>query len=79
MNPQETWDVMQEHRRCARNEDAPSIRLVCGRDWYRGPRHYELGVYWGRDRDAAIGEELYRRRLVLRWQFSFNFDASVRS
>lgn len=75
MNPQETWDATEEQRRRSHIENMPSIHFVCGRDWMRGPHHYEFGVMWGRDRDAPIGADVYCRRLVVRWQFAVNVDA----
>ena len=78
MHPQEAWNAIEEQQRRARIENMPSIHFVCGRDWRSGPGCYEIGIMWGRDRDAPYGAEVYQRKLVLRWQFSMKLYARLR-
>lgn len=56
----------------------PRVLFVCGRDWMVGPDHFELGVLWGKDRNAAPCERVYRKHVLLRWSFRFRLDARLR-
>lgn len=47
----------------------PRMLWFCERDLLAGPHVFRIGVYWDKKLDAAEGELVYRRAIVLRWSF----------
>ena len=58
-------------------EHVPRVLWVCGRDFCRGPFHYEVGAYWGRDFGAGEGDRVYRKAFVLRWHWRLDCGARI--
>ncbi len=48
----------------------PRVKIVCGRDWLRGPgRHFQIGVLWDATPWPRLGELIYRRQWLIRITF----------
>lgn len=62
--------------RRAENAQRPKFRFVFERDWCCGPNVYAIGLLWGRRLDAEPGDQLYRKRFVLRLRFKLWLERS---
>lgn len=44
----------------------PPVRIVFGRDYLRGPAHFEFGFMWDRKPWPRLGELIYQKWWIVR-------------
>lgn len=52
--------------------NAPRLMFYMGREYLYGPRYYTIALYWKPNRNAGLGEKVYRKC------FGFTFHIDIR-